>query len=164
MSNRIGTQNMELVRLYEKVAMWTGLSENTGPILAALLDDRYGPDEWLSADELGRRAGYSRAHTGLVLSQLDALEVIESRRDYTQSKRGRRRLLYGLKGGIDRLLALGIKRMLDRLEGMLTEISEIRESGQFNRTPTEKALKDLAQELLNQIESFRNHPTFQTVS
>ncbi len=79
MSDRIDRQNMELVRLYEKVALWTGLSENTGPILAELLDDRYGPDKWLSADELGKRAGYSRAHTGLILSQLDALEVIEYR-------------------------------------------------------------------------------------
>ncbi len=159
MSERIDRQNMELVRLYEKVALWTGLSENTGPILAELLDDRYGPDEWLSADELGKRAGYSRAHTGLILSQLDALEVIESRRDYTQSKRGRRRLLYGLKGGIERLLGLGIKRMLDRLEGIVSEIAALRESGQFNRTPTDKALKDLAEELLHQIESFRSLPT-----
>ncbi|MFW9807247.1 MAG: hypothetical protein ACFFFK_11015, partial [Candidatus Thorarchaeota archaeon] len=77
-----------ITRLFEKVAKWIGLSANAGPVLAALFMESYETGNRMSSDDICHSTGYSRANAGLIISQLEALGVIEGRRDYDQTGRG----------------------------------------------------------------------------
>ena len=88
-----------LTRLFEKVAKWIGLSTNAGPVLASLFVESYSTGNRLSSDEICKGTGYSRANAGLIISQLEALGVIEGQRDYDQTGRGRKfNSEYGTRG------------------------------------------------------------------
>ncbi|MFW9769508.1 MAG: hypothetical protein ACFFF9_04305 [Candidatus Thorarchaeota archaeon] len=114
-----------LTRLFEKVARWIGLSANAGPVLAALFVESYSTSNRMSSDEICKATGYSRANAGLIVSQLEALGVIEGQRDYDQTGRGRKRVLYAIDGGFSDIFNLGVKSLMDRLEAMMKDIDTI---------------------------------------
>ena len=112
-------------RLFEKVARWIGLSPNAGPVLAALFIESYESGERLSSDDICQITGYSRANAGLIVSQLEALGVIDGERDYDQTGRGRKRVLYTVNGGFADIFELGVISIQDRLNGMLKDLDTI---------------------------------------
>lgn len=114
-----------MTRLFEKVAKWIGLSTNAGPVLAALFVESYSTGNRISSDEICKATGYSRANAGLIISQLEALGVIEGQRDYDQTGRGRKRVLYAIDGGFSEIFNLGVKSLMDRLEAMMKDIGAI---------------------------------------
>ena len=114
-----------MTRLFEKVAKWIGLSTNAGPVLAALFVESYSTGTRLSSDEICKVTGYSRANAGLIISQLEALGVIEGQRDYDQTGRGRKRVLYSIDGGFADIFNLGVKSLMDRLDAMMKDINTI---------------------------------------
>lgn len=128
------------IRLFEKLASWVGLSSNAGPVLAALFLEKYKNDGRLSSEDICNITGYSRANAGLIVSQLEGLGVIEGQRDYDQTGRGRKRVLYTIHGEFSNLLALGVRAMEDRLASMSEDISHLAhiEDAQFK-----KMLKDM---------------------
>ena len=112
-------------RLFEKVAKWIGLSPNAGPVLAALFIEHYETGERLSSDDICEVTGYSRANAGLIVSQLEALGVIDGQRDYDQTGRGRKRVLYAVNGTFSDIFELGVISIQDRLNGMLKDLNTI---------------------------------------
>ena len=144
--NRMGDYSELLkgpvTRLFEKLARWVGLSGNAGPVLAALFIEKYKNDGRLSSEDICSMTGYSRANAGLIISQLEGLGVIEGQRDYDQTGRGRKRVLYRVRGEFSDVFALGIRSMQDRLDSMSGDVEYISriEDPQF-----EKMLKDLTE-------------------
>jgi DNA-binding transcriptional regulator GbsR (MarR family) len=114
-----------ITRLFEKVSKWIGLSTNAGPVLAALFMESYETGNRMSSDDICKSTGYSRANAGLIISQLEALGVIEGRRDYDQTGRGRKRVLYAIDGSFGDIFNLGIMSLLDRLGAMMKDIHSI---------------------------------------
>ena len=114
-----------ITRLFEKVAKWIGLSTNAGPVLAALFMESYETGNRMSSDDICKATGYSRANAGLIISQLEALGVIEGRRDYDQTGRGRKRVLYAIDGSFGDIFNLGVMSLLDRLGAMMKDIHSI---------------------------------------
>ncbi len=114
-----------ITRLFEKVAKWIGLSTNAGPVLAALFMESYDTGNRMSSDDICKATGYSRANAGLIISQLEALGVIEGRRDYDQTGRGRKRVLYAIDGSFGDIFNLGVMSLLDRLGAMMKDIHSI---------------------------------------
>ncbi len=112
-------------RLFEKVARWIGLSSNAGPVLAAFFLEQYGTAKKLSSEDICRITGYSRANAGLIISQLEALGVIEGARDYDQTGRGRKRVLYSITGSFTEVFEIGVISMQDRLDGMIRDLDTI---------------------------------------
>ncbi|TFF93301.1 hypothetical protein EU546_06395 [Candidatus Thorarchaeota archaeon] len=115
----------QMVRLFEKVATWVGLSSNAGPVLSALFLEKYRTGGRLSSEEICESTGYSRANAGLIISQLEALGIVDGQRDYDQTGRGRKRVLYTIRGEFSDVFALGVLAIQDRLETILRDISNI---------------------------------------
>jgi DNA-binding transcriptional regulator GbsR (MarR family) len=127
--NRMGQTNGLLkgpvIRLFEKVAKWIGLSPNAGPVLAAFFLEQHNAEEKISSDDICRITGYSRANAGLIISQLEALGIIDGQRDYDQTGRGRKRVLYTINGGFADIFELGIIGIQERLNGIIRDLDAI---------------------------------------
>ncbi len=117
--------NDQMVRLFEKVAKWIGLSSNAGPVLAALFVEKYRTGGRLSSEEICDTTGYSRANAGLIISQLEGLGIVEGQRDYDQTGRGRKRVLYTIPGDFSDVFGLGVLALQDRLDSILKDIAGI---------------------------------------
>lgn len=140
-----------ITRLFEKVARWIGLSPNAGPVLAAFFLEQYNSGEKLSSDDICRITGYSRANAGLIISQLEALGVIDGQRDYDQTGRGRKRVLYTINGSFTDIFELGVVSIQDRLNGIVRDLDSIEslDSG------FKKSFAQLLKEIRNAVEHRR---------
>lgn len=144
-----------MTRLFEKVAKWIGLSTNAGPVLAALFMESYATGNRMSSDEICKATGYSRANAGLIISQLEALGIIEGQRDYDQTGRGRKRVLYAIDGGFSDVFNLGVKSLMDRLQAMMKDIGTIEKimSGRDDSlTPMLNDIKSVLAERMEELE------------
>ncbi len=113
-----------IVRLFEKQVEWLGLSRNAGQILAAIYIAKYRDNRKLNAEQIASATSYSRSNVGLILSQLEALGLIYGDMDFSQTGRGRRRILYSTEEGSS-LASLSIKKSIDRLEESIREIDSL---------------------------------------
>ncbi|MFX1605930.1 MAG: hypothetical protein ACFFDD_08470 [Promethearchaeota archaeon] len=138
-----------ITRLFEKVARWIGLSTNAGPVLAALFMESYETGNRMSSDDICKATGYSRANAGLIISQLEALGVIQGQRDYDQTGRGRKRVLYAIDGGFGEIFNLGVMSLLDRLGAMMKDIQSIEDL----RSGREDALKPMLRDIKKVIQA-----------
>ncbi|MHA1965302.1 MAG: hypothetical protein ACW97G_12035 [Candidatus Thorarchaeota archaeon] len=138
-----------ITRLFEKVAKWIGLSTNAGPVLAALFMESYETGNRMSSDDLCKATGYSRANAGLIISQLEALGIIEGQRDYDQTGRGRKRVLYSIDGDFGEIFNLGVMSLLDRLGAMMKDIQSIEDL----RSGREDALKPMLRDIKKVIQA-----------
>jgi DNA-binding transcriptional regulator GbsR (MarR family) len=136
-------------RLFEKVARWIGLSPNAGPVLAALFIEHYESGERLSSDDICRITGYSRANAGLIVSQLEAIGIIDGQRDYDQTGRGRKRVLYTVNGTFPDIFELGIISIQDRLDGMLKELDAINNIDAGPSRPFAQLMKEIRKSINN---------------
>ena len=145
-----------ITRLFEKVAKWIGLSTNAGPVLAALFIESYETGNRMSSDDICKVTSYSRANAGLIISQLEALGVIEGRRDYDQTGRGRKRVLYSIDGSFGDIFNLGVMSLLDRLGAMMKDIhsiEDLRSGREDNLAPMLNEIKKTIQIRLNSLEA-----------
>ncbi len=142
-----------ITRLFEKVAKWIGLSSNAGPVLAALIMEHYETGNRMSSDDICQVTGYSRANAGLIISQLEALGVIVGQRDYDQTGRGRKRVLYSIEGGFEDVFNLGIMSLLDRLGAMIKDIHTIDELRNGQADGLGPMLKDINKVIQKRIDS-----------
>ncbi|TFG30893.1 hypothetical protein EU527_13810 [Candidatus Thorarchaeota archaeon] len=125
MSEQHGLIKGPMLRLFERIARWIGLSPNAGPVLAALFIEHYNSGERLCSDDICQVTGYSRANAGLIISQLEALGIIDGQRDYDQTGRGRKRVLYTVNGTFATIFDIGIISIQDRLNAMLKDLEAI---------------------------------------
>ncbi len=151
-----------ITRLFEKVAKWIGLSTNAGPVLAALFMDKYNTSNRISSDEICTITGYSRANAGLIISQLEALGVIEGQRDYDQTGRGRKRVLYSIDGDFADLFNLGVKSMLDRLSAIMKDITTIEKIMNGSEDTIAPMLKDIKIALTDRMDELEVVPSTRT--
>ena len=145
-----------ITRLFEKVAKWIGLSSNAGPVLAALFIESYETGNRMSSDDICKATGYSRANAGLIISQLEALRIIEGNRDYDQTGRGRKRVLYAIKGDFKEIFNLGVMSLMDRLGTMMKDIQSIEDlrSGRDDALgPMLRDIKKVIQERIDSLEA-----------
>ena len=148
-----------ITRLFEKVARWISLSSNAGPVLAALFMESYETGNRMSSDDICKATGYSRANAGLIISQLEALGVIEGRRDYDQTGRGRKRVLYAIDGSFGDIFNLGVMSLLDRLGAMMKDISSIEDLRRGREDKLEPMLNDIKKVVQNRIKSLEDVST-----
>jgi len=142
-------------RLFEKVARWIGLSPNAGPVLAAIFIRHYETGERLSSDDICQITGYSRANAGLIVSQLEALGVIAGQRDYDQTGRGRKRVLYTVNGSFADIFELGVISMQDRLSGMLRDLDTIDNIDAGPKGSFAQLVKEVRKTVENYIEELK---------
>ena len=142
-----------ITRLFEKVAKWIGLSTNAGPVLAALFIESYETGNRMSSDDICKVTGYSRANAGLIISQLEALGVIEGRRDYDQTGRGRKRVLYAIDGNFGDIFNLGVMSLLDRLGAMMKDINSIEDLRSGREDSLAPMLNDIKTVIQKRIKS-----------
>jgi DNA-binding transcriptional regulator GbsR (MarR family) len=145
-----------ITRLFEKVAKWIGLSSNAGPVFAALFVESYETGNRMSSDDICKATGYSRANAGLIISQLEALRIIEGNRDYDQTGRGRKRVLYAIKGDFKEIFNLGVMSLMDRLGTMMKDIQSIEDlrSGRDDALgPMLRDIKKVIQERIDSLET-----------
>jgi len=142
-------------RLFEKVARWIGLSPNAGPVLAAIFVRQNETGERLSSDDICQITGYSRANAGLILSQLEALGVIDGQRDYDQTGRGRKRVLYTINGSFTDIFELGVISMQDRLSGMLRDLDTIESIDAGPKGSFAQLLKEVRKAVENYMEELK---------
>ncbi len=140
-------------RLFEKVAKWIGLSANAGPVLAALFIESYDTGNRMSSDDICKATGYSRANAGLIISQLEALGVIDGQRDYDQTGRGRKRVLYTIDGDFGDIFNLGVMSLLDRLGAMMKDIQSVEDLRSGREDALEPMLKDIRRVIKERIDS-----------
>lgn len=144
------------IRLFEKVAKWIGLSPNAGPVLAALFIEHYETGERLSSDGICEVTGYSRANAGLIVSQLEALGVIDGQRDYDQTGRGRKRVLYAVNGTFSDIFELGVISIQDRLNGMLKDLQTIENIDAGPKGSFAQLMKEVRKSVENRQEELRS--------
>jgi DNA-binding transcriptional regulator GbsR (MarR family) len=145
-----------ITRLFEKVAKWIGLSTNAGPVLAALFMESYETGNRMSSDDICKATGYSRANAGLIISQLEALGVIEGQRDYDQTGRGRKRVLYAIDGNFGEIFNLGVMSLMDRLGAMMKDIrsiEDLRRGREDGLAPMLKDIRKVIQERIDTLET-----------
>lgn len=148
-----------VTRLFEKVARWIGLSPNAGPVLAAFFVEQYDSGERLSSEDICRVTGYSRANAGLIISQLEALGVIDGQRDYDQTGRGRKRVLYSINGSFTDVFKLGVISIQDRLNGIMKDLDTIESLDSSFKKPFAGLLKEVRTSVEN-----RQHEMQMTIS
>ena len=126
------TKNVEdifpLVRFFEKLVEWLGLSRNAGSLLAVLYAERYRNHGRLSLEELAEATSYSRSNVTLILSQLEAIGIVEGETDLNQTGRGRRRILYQINDEVPSPISLLVRTMEDRLHDSLKDIDGLRDT------------------------------------
>ncbi|TFG31276.1 hypothetical protein EU527_12855 [Candidatus Thorarchaeota archaeon] len=144
-----------MLRLFERIARWIGLSPNAGPVLAALFIEYNNSRERLSSDDICHITGYSRANAGLIISQLEALGIIDGQRDYDQTGRGRKRVLYTVNGTFATIFELGIISIQDRLNAMLKDLDAISDLDSGPKTSFARLLKEIRKTIENWKEELR---------
>ena len=107
----------------------------------------------MKAYEIQGFVRYSRANAGLIISQLEALGVIEGRRDYDQTGRGRKRVLYAIDGSFGDIFNLGVMSLLDRLGAMMKDIHSIEDLRSGREDSLAPMLDDIKKVLRNRMES-----------
>ena len=142
-----------ITRLFEKVSKWIGLSSNAGPVLASLFMESYDSGNRMSSDDICNATGYSRANAGLIISQLEALGIVEGQRDYDQTGRGRKRVLYAIDGNFGEVFNLGVMSLLDRLGAMMKDIQSIEDLRSSREDALEPMLKDIKRVIQERIDS-----------
>ncbi len=151
-----------IVRLFAKLSEWVGLSDNIAPAAASLFLQRYGDEKPLGSEDICEITGYSRANAGLIISQLEALGVISGQRDYQQTGRGRKRLLYKTDMNIEGFFALGVERVVDQLQSMLSDIDAVEEEFGEKDKRLLKMMKELRDEIENNLAIFKELPAVQS--
>ncbi|MHA3964253.1 MAG: hypothetical protein AM325_012035 [Candidatus Thorarchaeota archaeon SMTZ1-45] len=142
-----------ITRLFEKVAKWIGLSTNAGPVIAALFIESYETGNRMSSDDICRATGYSRANAGLIISQLEALGVIDGQRDYDQTGRGRKRVLYAIEGDFGDIFNLGVMSLMDKLGAMMKDIQSIEDLRRGREDALKPMLKDIKKVIQERLDS-----------
>jgi DNA-binding transcriptional regulator GbsR (MarR family) len=132
-----------MIRLFEKIAKWIGLSVNAGPVLAALFLEKYRTGSRLSSDEICDSTGYSRANAGLIVSQLEGLGIVDGQRDYDQTGRGRKRVLYTIRGEFTDVFSLGVLAIQDRLDSIFKDITSLENLVDGKGEPVSALLQDM---------------------
>ena len=153
-----------IVRLFGKLSEWVGLSDNVAPAAAALFLERYGDEERLGSDDICEVTGYSRANAGLIISQLEALGVVSGQRDYEQTGRGRKRLLYKMETDIDSFVSLGIQRIADLLKSMLKDIDAIEQQYGEDDKRLAKMMRDLRNAIERNLASLQGLPAMRSTT
>ncbi|MFW9958655.1 MAG: hypothetical protein ACFFCT_11350 [Candidatus Odinarchaeota archaeon] len=156
-----GLIKVPMIRLFEKVAKWIGLSPNAGPVLAAFFLEQYNSGEKLSSDDICRVTGYSRANAGLIVSQLEALGVIDGQRDYDQTGRGRKRVLYTINGSFADIFQLGVIGIQDRLNGMIRDLDAIENLDTSFKNSFGQLLKEIRKTVENRSDELQTAITEQ---
>ena len=141
-----------LTRLFEKLAIWVGLSENAAPVLMVLFIEKYRSDNRLSSEDICQATGYSRANAGLIISQLESIRIIEGQRDFSQTGRGRKRVLYRLSVDLDEFFELGFKGIFNQLENMMRDVTSIQGSTSFFVEGMSEMLVQMKSEIQKSLE------------
>jgi DNA-binding transcriptional regulator GbsR (MarR family) len=156
-TNNVG-EMLPLVRFFEKIVEWLGLSRNAGSLLTVLYVEKYGDGRKLSLEELAEATSYSRSNVTLILSQLEALGIVEGETDLNQTGRGRRRILYSISDDVPSPIFLLVRTMEDRLRDSLGDIDGLRETLGAEIPHVDKMLVDFCKEIRDAIEILSESP------
>ena len=153
-----------LVRLFEKLSKWVGLSDSCAPALATLYAEKYRTNRTLCSGDICEATGYSRANAGLVISQLEAVGIVTGQRDLTQTGRGRKRVLYSVTPGLDEFFAMGVKSVASRMQAMLKDVGILEERYIGGDTRILDMLGDLRSQVETNLKALKELPAIETDS
>ena len=131
------------VSFFVNFSEWIGLQRNAGMALATLYVVKDTEFEKMSAEDIAKVTGYSRSNVSLVLSQLEALNLVVSENDETQTGRGRKRILYFVSKDATSPISFAVSKILGQLQELHTALENIEDH------PNDKPLS-----LLKTIEEF----------
>ncbi len=144
-----------IIRYFNKVVEWLGLSRNSGSILALLYLARYDIGAKLSLDEISKATQYSRSNVTLILTQLESLGLLDGETDITQAGRGRRRTLYSIADDVSSPISILVKQAHHRLLVNLQEIKSLSSSLGSENNPLTLMLEDFENETKEALKSFK---------
>ena len=84
---------------------------------------------------------------------MEALRIIQGQRDYDQTGRGRKRVLYAIEGDFGDIFNLGVMSLMDRLGAMMKDIQSIEDLRSGREDALEPMLKDIRKVIQNRIDS-----------
>lgn len=93
--------------------------------LATLYVAKDTESEKMSAEDIAKVTGYSRSNVSLVLSQLEALNLVVSENDETQTGRGRKRILYFIGKDATSPISFAVSKIMGQLKELYTSLENI---------------------------------------
>ena len=136
-----------VVRFFDKIVEWLGLSRNAGSILAAMYLEKYDTDEKLSLEEIADETKYSRSNVALNLSQLESMGFVYGEPDSSQTGRGRRRILYHLSDNMVSPFSWMIRILQDRLNNGLKDVNSLKDTYSTDSMVIDRMLIDFEEEM-----------------
>ncbi|MHA2357130.1 MAG: hypothetical protein ACXADC_18315 [Candidatus Thorarchaeota archaeon] len=139
-------KNEELANIFKTHLRWVGLSEAAQDILAILMVENYCTNEGLSPEEIRSITGFARSSISVILSQLKILGLVEGKLDLERKRKGRRRMLFHVKGGIGGLTLFGVRRLAVELQSLLDEMEILRQGSSSDDETSLRMLSFLEEE------------------
>ena len=144
----------QLVRFFEKQAELIGLSKNAGPVLATLYLSKYVTSDKISLEDLADSTSYSRSNVSLILNQLEALGIAFGEIDFSQTGRGRRRILYAIDDRFTSLTSLVAKTTIMQLQETIKDIEQLKKLDENGSKKIDNMLDDLQREAETALKPF----------
>ncbi len=113
------------VSFFVNFSEWLGLQRNAGMALATLYIAKDTDSEKMSAEDIAQVTGYSRSNVSLVLSQLEALNLVASENDDAQTGRGRKRILYTVSKNVTSPISFAVSKIMGQLQELNTALTNI---------------------------------------
>lgn len=132
---------------------WLGLQRSAANILAALYVLKNSSGKSLSMDELCKVSNLSHSTVSSICSQLESLDLVERQLDGTPNARGRRRLVFSLRVGIDGLLKVGCKRNINNVLRILGDIRLMIDKTQDEDIESEINIQKITEEICYFLEN-----------
>ncbi len=144
-----------IIRYFNKLVEWLGLSRNSGSILALLYLARYDTGAKFSLNEISKATHYSRSNVTLILTQLEFMGLISGETDITQAGRGRRRTLYSIADDVSSPISILLNQIHQRLLVNLQEIKSLSSSLGSENDSLTQMLEDFEDETKEALKSFK---------
>lgn len=146
----INNENQDQIRrILEVGAQWMGLQRTTGSVLSTLYIHECRNREHLSIKRMSELTGLSTSTISVICSQLETLGIIIGQSDGPNETRGRRKIVFSLRMGIQDLLHLGIRNYMNQVRRILRDIETIKDETDFKESesqlPMTRAASEIAQ-------------------
>ena len=129
-----------------------GLQRTAAKVLAVLYMENNDSSKSLSLGKISKMTHLSQSTVWSLCSQLERLGILERQLDNSQYSRGRRKIFYSLRVGIDGLLKHGIIRNLGHVRQILDDIKIIKHELGNEDKESKMSISRVTQEICHFLE------------
>ncbi len=137
----------QIRRILEVAAQWIGLQRASGVVLSKLYIHECTNQEPLSVKRMSELTGFSISTISSICSQLTTMGIIVGQSDGSSQIRGRRKIVFSLRMGIQELLQLGIRNYMSHVGRILSDIETIRNETGFKDSDSHVTVDRAAYEI-----------------